>query len=90
MKALLLLLSVLLGLLQYRLFAGDGGLPDLWRLQATIEAEQKEIAALKLRNELLEAEVTDLKEGTDAIEARARRELGMIRRDETFFQLVEE
>ena len=90
MKPLIFTLLVLLSLLQYRLWAGDGSLPDLWRLEEAIEAQKLENAALKDRNALLQAEVTDLKEGLDAIEARARRELGMIRRDETFYQLVEE
>jgi cell division protein FtsB len=83
------LLSLLLILLQVRLWAGDGGVRELWRLGHQIEAQRIENGALRERNEALNAEVLDLKEGAAAIEERARRELSMIRRDETFFQSVE-
>jgi cell division protein FtsB len=83
------LLSLLLILLQIRLWAGDGGVRELWRLGHQIDAQRIENGALRERNEALNAEVLDLKEGAAAIEERARRELSMIRRDETFFQSVE-
>lgn len=82
-------LVALLVLLQLRLWAGDGGVRELWRLGRLIEAQQQENAALRERNEALDAEVLDLKEGAAAVEERARRDLSMIRRDETFFQSVE-
>jgi cell division protein FtsB len=83
------LLSLILILLQVRLWSGDGGVPELWRLSHQIEAQRIENSALRERNEALNAEVLDLKEGAAAIEERARRELSMIRRDETFFQSVQ-
>ena len=79
----LVLLALLLSL-QFRLWAGDGGVPELWRLNQQINEQTRENAALRERNEALEAEVLDLKEGAAAVEERARRELSMIRRDETF------
>lgn len=82
-------LGLLLVLLQVRLWSGDGGVPDLWRLSHQIEAQRIENEALRERNEALNAEVIDLKQGAAAIEERARRELSMIRRDETFFQSVQ-
>lgn len=85
----LLTLIVLLALLQVRLWTGDGSVRELWRLTRMIEAQQHENAALRERNEALDAEVLDLKEGAAAVEERARRDLSMIRRDETFFQSVE-
>lgn len=82
-------LVALLALLQLRLWTGDGGVRELWRLGRMIEAQQQENAVLRERNEALDAEVLDLKEGAAAVEERARRDLSMIRRDETFFQSVE-
>ncbi|WP_207061763.1 cell division protein FtsB [Motiliproteus sp. SC1-56] len=83
-----LLLLLLLGL-QYRLWLGEGNLPSVWALQADIEALKAENAKLQARNSALEAEVADLKKGTSAIEERARSELGMVGRGETFFLLPE-
>ncbi len=82
-------LGVLLGVLQYRLWLGDGGLLEVARIQRAIEVQRQENAQLKARNRKLLAEVKDLKGGLEAIEERARSELGMIRRGETFYQLIE-
>ncbi len=82
-------LAVILLLLQIRLWTGDGGVHELWQLNREIGVQTHENAVLRERNEALEAEVLDLKEGAAAVEERARRELSMIRRDETFFQAVE-
>ena len=89
MKVLVAILVVLLLLLQYRLWVGDGSLGEVWRLHQAIEAQQKENERLAERNRALEAEVKDLKQGLEAIEERARSELGMVREDETFYQVVE-
>lgn len=83
------MLVVLFLLLQLRLWTGDGGAHELWRLSHKITAQTQENAVLRERNEALEAEVVDLKDGAAAVEERARRDLSMIRRDETFFQSVE-
>jgi len=88
-RVALVILVLLLLALQLRLWTGDGGVHELWRLRHQIEAQERENAVLRERNEGLEAEVVDLKDGAAAIEERARRDLSMIRRDETFFQSVE-
>lgn len=87
-----MLLAVLVALcigLQYTLWVGDKGLVELWRLQQTVEVTKQENDRLHRRNVILRAEVVDLKTGMDAIEERARSELGMIKEDETFFQVIE-
>ena len=89
MRIIIAILFVLLALLQYRLWVGDGGLAEVWRLGQQIEAQRHENQKLRERNGLLEAEVGDLKEGLEAIEERARRELGMIREDEIFYLIVD-
>ncbi len=83
-----LLIAVLL-LLQYRLWVGDGSLAEVWQLRREIAAQEAENQRLRERNRVLEAEVQDLKKGFKAIEERARSELGMIRENETFYQIVE-
>ena len=88
MKLPLAILTVLLVLLQYRLWFGDGGLVELARLDSAVEVQEN--VRLHALNATLEAEVRDLKSGLEAVEERARRELGMIGRDETFFQFVED
>ncbi len=90
MKGLSLFLLVLLLVLQVTLWFGDGSLPSVWRLQRAVTAQQAENAELAARNQQLEAEVEDLKQGLSAVEERARSELGMIRRGETFYQIVEQ
>lgn len=89
MKSVLyILLGILLGL-QYPLWLGDGGLLSLWKLKREITVQNSENTRLKERNLALEAEVRDLKQGYDALEERARAELGMVRRGETLFQIIE-
>lgn len=90
MKALIGLLIVLLLVLQYRLWFGDGSVQDFYRLRNQSAETQAELIRLRNRNQALEAEVADLKSGLDAIEERARTDLGMINEDETFFQFVRE
>jgi cell division protein FtsB len=90
MKWVTALLVVLLLGLQYKLWIGEGSVAEVWQLRQALEAQRAENEELHNRNSALDAEVTDLKTGLDAIEERARRELGMIRRDETFFQVVEQ
>lgn len=83
-----LLLIFLLGL-QYRLWFGEGNLPEVWAVQRQIEQQQTDNSGLRLRNLELEAEVRDLNKGISAIEERARSELGMVKRGERFFLLPE-
>ncbi len=89
MKALLAGLVVVLLLLQRRLWAGEGGVSELRQLEQQLAAQQAENEALRLRNQMLENEVLDLKTGLDAIEERARSDLGMTREDEIFYRVIE-
>ncbi|MEE9422744.1 MAG: cell division protein FtsB [Gammaproteobacteria bacterium] len=89
MRGWLLILLVLLALLQYRLWVGDGSLAEVWQLHRQAEAQKSENDQLEERNQTLDAEVKDLKQGQAAIEERAREELGMIRDDETFYHIIE-
>jgi cell division protein FtsB len=90
MRPLIWLLLVLLVLLQYRLWVGDGSLAEVWDLYQQVEMQKAENSELRERNQALEAEVQDLKQGLEAIEERAREELGMTRDNETFYQIIEE
>ncbi len=90
MRTLGVIFAVLLILLQYKLWFGHGGLIDVRRLDQAGEAQILENEQLKERNESLEAEVQDLKQGLEAIEERARSEMGMIATDETFYLFVNE
>lgn len=83
------MLLVLVLLLQYTLWISKDGLRELWRLNQIIEQQRQENRVLVERNQVLSAEVWDLKSGLDALEERARSELGMIKKDETFFQIIE-
>jgi cell division protein FtsB len=88
MKFLAATLVVVLALLQYRLWLGEGGMREVRRLRSEIEAQRDENKQLKERNRTLSAEVLDLKKGTVAIEERARTDLGMVGKGETFYQVV--
>ena len=87
-KSILTILIVLFLLLQYRLWLGTGGLVRLWQINQAVELQQLENNRLEERNLALEAEVIDLKRGLEAVEERARSELGMIKKGETFVQIV--
>jgi cell division protein FtsB len=89
MKAILYILAGILIGLQYPLWLGDGGVMALWKLKQEIAVQKLENTGLKERNLALEAEVRDLKEGYEALEERARAELGMVRRGETLYQIIE-
>lgn len=88
MRALILLLSLtLIGLLAL-LWVGTGGHQDIARLESRVEQQLEENKVLDQRNRELQAEVEDLRERLEAIEERARTELGLIRDDEEFYQVV--
>jgi len=89
LKWLLSLLMVLFLLLQYKLWVGDGAVPEVLHLEKEIQKKQLEKNKLEERNASLAAEVKDLKQGKDAIEERARSEMGMIGKDETFYQIIQ-
>ncbi|MGH8460961.1 MAG: cell division protein FtsB [Stenotrophobium sp.] len=85
----LIVLIVLLAALQWRLWVADGGITQTHQLQRQVDRQQAENEKLKVRNAALDAEVADLNSGVQAIEARARTSMGMIRPGETFYLVVE-
>ncbi len=89
MKILPVALLLILLALQYRLWVGDGSVAELRRLEAEVEQQRMENAALLQRNQMLEVEVLDLKNGLEAVEERARSELGMVKEGETFYLILE-
>ncbi len=90
MRTLIVTLFIAFVLLQYRLWVGDGGILEVRNLQQELQRQEANLERLRDRNSALAAEVQDLKQGYEAIEERARSELGMIRKDEVFYQVVEE
>ena len=90
MKWLIGILFILLCGLQYKLWLGTGSMSEVWRLQQSIVEQQAQNEVIRDRNSALDAEVQDLKQGLDAIEGRARSEMGMVKKDETFFQIVDD
>ena len=88
MRTLLLSLALILALVQARLWLSDEGLREVWRLQAQVAERTEENRRLAARNAALEGEVTDLKQGLDAAEERARTDLGMVAEGETFYQIT--
>jgi len=89
MRIVIGILFVLLVLLQYRLWVGEGSLAEAHNLKKEIATQQQALERLRQRNRALAAEVRDLKQGLDAVEERARSELGMIQKGETFYQVIE-
>ena len=88
MKALALVLAGLLLALQYPLWLGKGSWARVWELDRSLAQQRLANAKLKARNEAIDADVKDLKQGMEALEERARIELGMIKKDEVFYQVV--
>ena len=86
---LLLVLALLTGWLQHRLWNGPGSSGQVQALQAQVDTQKRDNEGLQQRNDALAAEVMDLKDGESAIEERARSELGMIRPGEKFYRVVE-
>lgn len=89
MKLLTLALLGLIVLLQHPLWLGKGSWLRVWEVDQQVRAQRDTNQKMTLRNAALDAEVRDLKQGFDAIEERARSELGMIKRDEMFFQVLD-
>jgi len=87
-RVLIAILLVMLIVLQYRLWVGEGSLAEVYNLRQEIDKQKQELLRLRKRNGALQAEVSDLKRGLDAIEERARSELGMIKEDEVFYQIT--
>ena len=87
MRWLALIFAVLIVALQYPMWLGKGGWLQVRETDRQIVLQREANAKLKVRNDALDADVRDLKTGSEAIEERARAELGMIRSDEVFFQV---
>jgi cell division protein FtsB len=85
---LAMVLVLLLLFLQYRLWFESGGIPDMWRLQEKLALQEKENEQLKADNDELLLHVQRLQNSQDAVESHARYELGMIKKDEKFYQVV--
>ena len=88
MKWLVVILLVLLIGLQFKLWFGDGSLSEVVQLSRELEKQKVKLKELEDRNRLLEAQVLDLQKGLDAYEEKARNDLGMIKPDESFIQLI--
>jgi len=88
LRWLALILIALLIALQVKLWVGDGGMRDLRAIRSLVAEQQTENTRLKQRNDALHADVEDLKHGQDAVEARARSQLGLIKPGEVFYQVV--
>lgn len=89
MKTLVFIVLILLSLVHYQLWFGDDSYATLTALRANVAQQHDQNAKLSQRNQRLTAEVADLKQGLAAIEERARLELGLIKRNEVFYQIVD-
>lgn len=89
MKIIALVLLSLFLWLQYKIWLQDGGIPEVLQLQQEVADVKTEVKQLQDRNLSLDAEVKDLKKGLDAIEERARSEMGMIKKGEIYYQVIE-
>lgn len=82
------MLLLMLAGLQVKLWVSSG-MRDVWRIELAVRHQESENAKQQARNEQLAAEVSDLKQGAEAIEERARSELGMVKNDEVFYQVID-
>lgn len=89
MRVLTLIFVILIASLQYPLWLGKGSWLRVWDLNRQITTQKEANAKFKARNDTLDAEVRDLKQGYAAIEERARSELGMVKQDEVFYQVLQ-
>ena len=89
MKILIAIIILLIIHFQYRIWVGDGSVAEIDAYQQRLDDLKKQVEEKRQRNEALYAEVLDLRKGQEAIEERARDELGMIKEDETFFHVLE-
>jgi len=89
MRLIVALLFLILAGLQFQLWGSDHGVRGVWRMSKVTAEQRAENSALTERNEALRAEVLDLKHGSEAVEERARSDIGMVKPGETLFQVVE-
>lgn len=88
-RPLMVVLSFFLLFLQYEIWSSDGGLSQVWKLKQSICAMEEQNKELQEKNMVLAADVDDLKNGDESIEEHARMDMGMIKKNEIFYQLVE-
>jgi cell division protein FtsB len=88
MRSLIVILLLVLLALQVKMWFGEGGYSDVKRLAVRVEEQARENEALAQRNRELQAEVEDLRQGLHAVEERARSELGMVKENEQFYQVI--
>ena len=88
MRLLSYLLVAIVVALQYPLWIGKGSWMRVWELDRQLAQQREANARMTARNAALDADVRDLKQGHEAAEERARQELGMVRKDEVFYQVV--
>ena len=89
MRFIAIVLASLLVLIQYPLWLGKGGWLRVWDMERQVDVAHAKVQELKTRNAKLASEVNDLKDGTDAVEERARFELGMLKKGEVFIQVLD-
>jgi cell division protein FtsB len=89
MKILIVVILLLIAHFQYRIWIGDGSVAEIEAYQQRLDDLKEQAEEKRQRNEALYAEVLDLRKGQEAIEERARDELGMIKEDETFFHVLD-
>ncbi len=89
MRFIAIVLTSLIVLIQYPLWLGKGGWLRVWDMEHQVSVAHAKVQELKTRNAKLESEVNDLKDGTDAVEERARFELGMLKKNEIFIQVLD-
>lgn len=89
MRLLIVGLILLFVLLQYEFWVAPGGVISAWKLESHIAAEQQLDNQLKQRNDAIQADIVDLKSGDSAIEERARMDLGMVKKGESFYQIID-
>jgi len=90
MKVTAIILGILLVILQVDLWFGEGSLTAMWQFESETAKQERQNKRLQERNQALAAEVRDLKSGMHAVEERARTELGMVKENETFYQIVDD
>ncbi len=89
MRTVIVALVVILLLLQYKLWFSDGNVSDVYQLRKNVDTQIAKNIELRERNTALDAEVTELKQGKQAVEEHARTDLGMVKKGETFYQFIQ-
>jgi cell division protein FtsB len=89
-RPLTVLLGILIIFLQYEIWSPDGGISQVWKLKQSIATVKEQNKELQEKNMILAADVEDLKHGDESIEEHARMDLGMTKKNEVFYQIVDQ